>query len=901
MMFETAAIFGTRTKLLNSHFTFSSTLAQRVSILAVLLAAALTTTSCGTVAQAAGTQNENPQSLAVAGSLPTGNLPGGTMNEAYNTVLAVGGGNSPYQFSVKTGTLPPGISLNPATGSFLGKPTTAGNFSFEVVVTDLPRHDQGSRLFAVSIVGNDGGGGNVKISVSPTSATLVSNQKQQFTATVSGTSNTGVTWSATTGTIEATGLYTAPTVTSPTNVVVTTTSTADSTKSASAAVTVDPANQQALQITTGALPQGQQGSGYNEVFTATGGTTPYRWSISAGTPPSGIALNSNGDFAGMPTAAGNYSFTVMVTDANSKTATGNFGVTVAAGSGYDGPAQLPIATVSHAMADTPAPGSVVTVNAGGNLQSALNNAQCGNTIALQAGATFSGNFEIPAKNCDENHWIIVRTSAPDSSLPAEGQRLTPCYAGIASLTGRPQYSCNNPKNVLAKIILSGPGDGPITFQSGANHYRLIGLEITRPSGVKGAPTLVAVDHGFTANHLVLDRSWLHGTVQDETRDGFELAGTSNVAVVDSYFSDFHCTASTGSCTDSHAVSGGTGINQDGPFEIADNFLEASGEAIIFGGGGATMTPTDITIHFNHFFKPWQWMKGNTPFQGGDGGNPFVVKNHLELKNAVRVLVEANLMENSWGGFSQTGFGILLTPKNQHTHDGGNVCPICQVTDVTIRYTHIFHAGGGIVMATAISGNGEGGAPAKAGARYSIHDVVMDDISRSYLGLGRLFLVENNWPANPINTVTINHITGFPDTEGGILIMGNKSQNPSMFGFVFSNSLTTTGHYPVWNVGGGDTSCAFSDVPVTSITTCFTTYTFSTNALIASPSHFGPSTWPTGAIFMANPSGVGFVQYNDGNGGNYELQASSPYKNKGSDGKDLGADIVGLNEALANVE
>jgi hypothetical protein len=53
--------------------------------------------------------------------------------------------------------------------------------------------------------------------------------------------------------------------------------------------------------------------------------------------------------------------------------------------------------------------------------------------------------------------------------------------------------------------------------------------------------------------------------------------------------------------------------------------------------------------------------------------------------------------------------------------------------------------------------------------------------------------------------------------------------------------------------------------------------------------------------MANPSGVGFVQYNDGNGGNYELQASSPYKNKGSDGKDLGADIVGLNEALANVE
>ena len=79
-----------------------------------------------------------------------------------------------------------------------------------------------------------------------------------------------------------------------------------------------------------------------------------------------------------------------------------------------------------------------------------------------------------------------------------------------------------------------------------------------------------------------------------------------------------------------------------------------------------MTPTDIEILNNHFWKPWQWMKGSPNFVGGPNGNPFIVKNHLEIKNAVRVLVEANLMENSWGGFSQTGNGILLTPKNQHT-------------------------------------------------------------------------------------------------------------------------------------------------------------------------------------------------------------------------------------------
>jgi len=373
-----------------------------------------------------------------------------------------------------------------------------------------------------------------------------------------------------------------------------------------------------------------------------------------------------------------------------------------------------------------------------------------------------------------------------------------------------------------------------------------------------------------------------------------------VAVVDSYFSDFHCTAVTGLCSDSHAVSGGILDHQDGPYKIANNFLEASGEAILFGGAEATTTPTDITIQFNHFFKPWQWMAGNTPFQGGDAGNPFVVKNHLELKNATRVLAEANLMENVWGGFSQTGFGILLTPKNQHTRTHGNVCPVCEVTDVTIRYTHISHAGGGIAMATSIAPTSGGGAPAKAGTRWSIHDVVMDDISQKYVGLGRLFMIANAWPANPLNTVTINHITGFPDANGGVLIIGNNMTNPAMYGLVFINSIATTGRYPVWN-SGTQASCANSDVPITSIIKCFTTYTFANSVLAATPGAFPASKWPANNMFPQTVDDVGFVNFNNGNGGNYELQLNSTYKSRGTDGKDLGADIVGLNAALANVE
>jgi Putative Ig domain len=892
-MFKAATMLKPENVLPQYYSRFSSALAQRLSVLILVLTVGLMTTSCGSIAQAASAANhESPHTLNLAGSLP-----GGAINEPYNAVLAVGGGSSPYHFSVKTGALPPGVSLNPATGRFSGKPLTPGNYWFEVIVTDSPNLDQGSKSFVIYVGGGVSSGG-VSVSVSPASVSLSSGGKQQFTASVSGTSDTAVTWSATAGSFNATGLYVAPTVTVQTNVVVTATSVAEPAKSGNASVTVAPLNQPSLQITTGSLPQAQQGSTYSQSFTATGGTTPYSWSISAGTPPPGLTMNSNGDLSGMPTTTGTFNFTVMVADASDKTATGSFSVTTIAGSNYDGPAELPRVTVPSAMADSPAPGAVINVNAGGNLQTALNAAQCGDVIQLQAGATFSGSFTVPAKNCDINHWIWIRTSSPDSALPAEGQRVTPCYAGVASLEGRPQYSCNNPQNVLATVEIQTRGDGPFQFASGANFYRFIGLEVTRPAGTPGPARLMSTKG--TMDHVIVDRSWLHGALQDETNDGVNLNGATNVAVVDSYFSDFHCIAVTGACTDAHAVAGGVSDTQDGPFLIQDNFLEASGEAILFGGGAATLAPTDITIINNHFWKPWQWMPGNSPFVGGPNGNPFIVKNHLELKNAVRVLVQANLMDNNWGGFSQTGYGILLTPKNQHTPSGADVCPLCQVTDVTIRYSYVSHAGGGIQMASDLSGNGKDGAPALAGTRFSIHDVVLDDLNKKYVGGGTAFEIMNAWPKNPLNTITVNHLTAFPDPSSHMMIMGNLSQNASMYGLVFTNNLVVTGQYPVWNTEGS-TSCAVEDVPITSISKCFTSNTFANNGLIAPPPSFPPSRWPSNNMFPQTINDVGFTNYNNGDGGNYELLPSSPYKNKGTDGLDLGADIVGLNAALANVE
>jgi hypothetical protein len=570
---------------------------------------------------------------------------------------------------------------------------------------------------------------------------------------------------------------------------------------------------------------------------------------------------------------------------------------------YDGPAELPRVTVSSAMADTPAPGAVISVNAGDNLQSALNSANCGDIVQLQAGATFSGQFIVPAKNCDINHWIWISTSSLDS-LPSEGQRATPCYAGLGSLEGRPQYACSNPANVMAKVQMAVEGNGPFQFAPGANFYRFIGLEVTRPAGTPGLARLVtsqSISHNRAADHIVFDRSWFHGATQDETSVGVSLNGMTNVAVVDSYFSDFHCIAVSGTCTDSQAIFGGTSKTQDGPFKIQDNFLEAAGEAIMFGGGPSKFAPADITITGNHFWKPWMWMPGNVPFVGGADGNAFIVKNHLELKNAVRVLVDGNLMENVWGGFTQTGYAILLTPKNQVTQRHHYVCPKCQVTDVTVRYVYVSHAGAGMAAATALSGGGKGkGGEALAGTRFSIHDVVLDDLSTNYVGPGIVVQISNSWAKNPINTVTINHITAFPDASGNMMFIGNAVRSARMYGLVFTNNLMLTAQYPVWNTGG-EHSCAVEDVPVTSIKKCFSTFQFDSNGLIAPPPSFPPSTWPANNLFPQTVADVQFTNYNNGDGGNYELLPTSPYKNAGTDGKDLGADIVGLNAELANVE
>jgi hypothetical protein len=559
-------------------------------------------------------------------------------------------------------------------------------------------------------------------------------------------------------------------------------------------------------------------------------------------------------------------------------------------SSYDGPAELPRVLLQTAMANTPAPGITMVVKPGESLQAALNNAKCGDTIMLEAGATFTGLFTFPNKSCDDAHWIIVRTSSDNSLLPSQTSRVTPCYAGVSSLPGRPAFNCISTRNVLAKVVMNiANASGPIVFAAGANHYRLIGLELTRVTGIGLVEALAGpAGHNFNSK-IIYDRVWFHGTVHDDTVRGVQLGGSTYVSVINSFFTDFHCAAG-GACSDAQAISGGIWNHPMGPYKIYNNFLEAAGENVIFGGGEATYTPADIEIRHNHFFKPLIWLKGQPGYVGGTNGHPFVVKNLLEFKNAQRVLAEGNIMEYTWGGFSQSGFAVLLTPKNP-----SNLCPKCMVTDITIRYSRISHMGSGLQIANVLAGT----YGALDGERYSIHDVVMDDINPvKYHGSGQGTEIMTVRGTALLRNVSINHITAFPPSTS--FSIGNTTGN-EIPNLVVTNNLIVAGAYPVWSTGGGTANCAYYDEPLTTFNACFSPYSFKHNGMIASPSSYPPSRWPSGNYFPATTNFVQFVNYNGGSTGNYQLLSSSPYKNAGSDGKDLGADMTELNGAIAGVK
>jgi len=105
--------------------------------------------------------------------------------------------------------------------------------------------------------------------------------------------------------------------------------------------------------------------------------------------------------------------------------------------------------------DSPAPGTKIPVNAGGDLQAALT-ALIVATRSNSKRRNLPRNVRLPAKSCDSGHWVIVRTSAPDSALPPRGSA-DPCYAGVTFCRDVSPYACSNPQNVVARLIRTRTG------------------------------------------------------------------------------------------------------------------------------------------------------------------------------------------------------------------------------------------------------------------------------------------------------------------------------------------------------------------------------------------------------------------------------------------------------------
>ena len=553
----------------------------------------------------------------------------------------------------------------------------------------------------------------------------------------------------------------------------------------------------------------------------------------------------------------------------------------------DGPAQLPKSCYYTGMDGTPSPGKQIRVGANSDLTAAVQSAKCGDTLLLAAGASFEIK-DLPAKKCDDQHYLTIRTDTPDSKLPPEGTRISPAWAGVASLPGRPAFAQppGGPAKLMATLVVKATSAADI-----GDHYRFIGVEWVSEPGVRDGRMITTKD----ADHVIFDRNWLHPAEGAEVGKGIGMIpGTRFIAVINSYLNGFYCVAT---CTDASAIGGGFGDVPISTLKIYNNFIEASGENILFGGAKSEVNPTDLEIRRNHLFKPLIWKEGEPGYTPVAFGKPAIVKNHFELKSGIRVLFEANLLENSWGGFTQTGFSILLTPKSQN-----DKCPKCAVTDVTLRFNRIRNVAGVVVIANGFS---KFGGSASDGGRYSIHDLLVDSVhDEAWRGQGTFAFVNSN--AALLHDVAFDHVTAF--VTGPLFYIGNKT-GERIPNFTVTNSLFMNGgrRWEFASTGGGRANCAHDSQragPEAVLNACFINYKFEKNFIIGEKGG-----WPKGTIVVSSPKAAGIRDLQDGVSKDARLchadtagcSKASPGASAATDGKDIGADVDAIEAALAGVE
>ncbi|HKP80569.1 MAG TPA: Calx-beta domain-containing protein [Pyrinomonadaceae bacterium] len=473
-------------------------------------------------------------------------------------------------------------------------------------------------------------------------------------------------------------------------------------------------------------------------------------------------------------------------------------------------------------------GATLAVPAGGDLQAAINTASAGDTIVLEAGAIYRGPFTL---------------------IPKSGESFITIQSSRASeITGRVSPAQSD---LLAKLRSNTPAESIIKTVAGAHHYKLVGLDISTFSASDFIYDLVRLgdssqtDLSKIPHHLILDRLWVHGFETQEMLRGITL-NSAETSIINSYVSDIHAID-----TDTQAI---CGWNGPGPFLIANNYLEAAGENVMFGGADPSIVgliPSDITIRQNHFFKPLSWKVGHPSY----AGRHWTVKNLLETKNARRVLIDGNLFENVWPD-AQVGFAILLKSNNQDS-----TAPWSVTEDLTFSNNIVRNAENGLNM-LAVE------VPPKISAVAN-----------------RLRIVNNFWNvqkiwfqgSNGARDVLFDHNTFFSKEGSTANLYGLVTQ-----GFVFRNNLGVRAGYGIKGDGTSE--------GIAALNVFCPGWIFEKNVIVRA----SPLAYPGNNFYPRTLGEVGFV---DLNGGDYRLTASSPYRNGATDGKDIGVDFDALNAAM----
>jgi len=448
--------------------------------------------------QFTGTQSYTLVVSSANVGLTPATLPNATAEAAYTTTLTAAGGTAPYTFSVSSGSLPVGLTLNASTGVLSGTTNVAGSFPVSIKVTDSSTGTgapfSATNSYTLTVVAP-------VIAVTPGTlpAPKVATAYSQQLAASGGVAPYAYTVSA--GglpaglTLSGSGLLSGtPTAAGSVTLTVQAADAHQFTGTQSYTLVVSSAN---VGLTPTALPNATAEAAYTATLTAAGGTAPYTFSVSSGSLPAGLILNaSTGVLSGTTNVAGSFPVSIKVTDSSTGTgapfsATNSYTLSVGAPAIALTPGTLPAATVATAYSQQlTASGGVApyayTVSSG-SLPAGLTL----NSSGLLSGTpTAAGSFTLTVQAEDAH--LFAGTQSYTLVVASATVSLTP--ATLPNPTAEAPYS--------ATLTAAG-GTAPYTFSVGSGTLP-VGLSLNASTGVLSGTTNVA--GSFTFGIKVTDRS-----------------------------------------------------------------------------------------------------------------------------------------------------------------------------------------------------------------------------------------------------------------------------------------------------------------------------------------------------------------------------------------------------------